>query len=464
MSRDRTRSNAALRRAWLWGALAAIVAVAVAACGGSSSGSGGGGGGSSSQQKVKLVYFNARQADPAEQALVKKYMQEHPNVTISYQSSTQSGIGGSDTNAIASLTFNVQAHNEIDLAKVEVTRTPLELARSNAAVNLNKIDASAVKSQLSQLLATNMVSFANGVWALPYENDPFGLVYNGAMFQQAGIKSPPKTWDQWRQDNKALKQKFPNAWPVCLPINNLAKTQPLVWGAGGTYWDRDILPTKANFQNQGIKDGYSFIQEWSQNGWMNNSELTTTNATQWMVSRKCASEVYSANSAQTLAFNDPSTDWKVATLPAKDSSHKPTNFVGGSALMVPSTAKYPKAALDFARWLTSHEGQNLKYGVDKSLGLTRQDIGQENLPANKTTVQQVSQDPNWKQALATANVPTRVSGISPAYSKAYQLLADMQERILLKHTNVDQELAATQQQVQQLLDQASQQNPQLYSK
>jgi hypothetical protein len=40
----------------------------------------------------------------------------------------------------------------------------------------------------------------------------------------------------------------------------------------------------------------------------------------------------------------------------------------------------------------------------------------------------------------------------------------MQERILLKHTNVDQELASTEQQVQRLLDQSSQQNPQLYKK
>lgn len=461
MSRERTRSNSALRRAWLWGALAAVVVVAVAACGGSSSA---GGGGSSSQQKVKLVYFNARQAEPAEQALVKRYMQEHPNVTISYQSSTQSGIGGSDTNAIASLTFNVQAHNEIDLAKVEITRTPLELMRSNAAMNLDKIDASGTKSQLGQLLGTNMVSFANGDWALPYENDPFGLVYNDQMFQQAGVKSPPKTWDQWRQDNRALKQKFPNAWAVCMPINNLAKTQPLVWGAGGTYWDRDILPTRADFQNQGIKDAYSFIQEWSQNGWMNNSEVTTPNSTQWMVSRKCASMVYSSGLAQQLAFNDPATSWKVAPLPAKDASHKAVDFVGGSALMVPSTAKYPKAALDFARWLTSHEGQNLKYGVDGSLGLSRQDIATQNLPANRTTAQQIKNDPNWKQPLAVIGVPTRPSGISPAYSKAYQLLADMQERILLKHTNVDAELAATQQQVQQLIDQSTQQNPQLYRK
>lgn len=69
MSRARTRSNSTLRRAWLWGALAAVVVVAVAACGGSSSAGGAGG---SSQQKVKLVYFNARLAEPAEQALVKR--------------------------------------------------------------------------------------------------------------------------------------------------------------------------------------------------------------------------------------------------------------------------------------------------------------------------------------------------------------------------------------------------------
>lgn len=447
-------------RAAVWLGLVTIAAVAVAACGGGGTAAGPG---SQSQEKVKLVYFNARGADPVEQALVKKYMELHPNVSIQYMSST-SLSGPSDTDAIANLVFNIKAKTEIDVAKVEVTRTPLDLMASNSSKDLAKIDAKAVQDRARQLAGSNMTSFANGIWALPYETDPFGLVYNGTMWDRAGIKSPPTTWDQWRADNKKLKQQNPDAWPICMPIKNLSKIQPLVWGAGGTYWDKDVLPTKATFDNAGIKDAYSFVQEWANNGWMNTSDINTSNSIQWMVSGKCAAMDYSSGLAQQLMFNDPKTDWRVAPLPAENASHKAVNFVGGSALAIPATAKYPKQALDFVLWLTSQQGQDIKYGVDNSLGLSQANIAGQALPPNKATVGKLGQNKSWKQALATVKVPSRVSGISPAYSNSYQLLADMQERIILKHTNVSDELASTQQAVQALIDKSVQQNPDLYKK
>src|SRR5262249_21128780 len=88
-------------RTWLCGL--ALVAAAVAACGGSPTGSS-----AQSNQKVKLVFFNARAADPVEQALAKEYMRLHPNVTIEYLATTAMP-GPSDTDAIANLTFNIQA-------------------------------------------------------------------------------------------------------------------------------------------------------------------------------------------------------------------------------------------------------------------------------------------------------------------------------------------------------------------
>jgi multiple sugar transport system substrate-binding protein len=439
-------------RTWLCGL--ALAAVAVAACGG--------GAGSSAQnaQKVKLVFFNARMADPVEQALVRDYMRLHPNVSIEYLATTAMP-GPSDTDAIANLIFNIQAKTVVDVAKVEISRTPLDLMASKSIQDLARINGDAVNQQLKSLLNTNYVSFDKGVWALPYEYDPFGYVYNNTLFKQAGV-SPPKTWADMESVNRTIQQKFPTTWPICHPIQNLSKIQPYVWGAGGTYWDRDVLPTRADFTNPGMVAAYTFAQSWAQNGWMNTSDINTTTSIQWMISRKCAAMDFSAALAVTLKVNDPSQEWKVAPIPVKDSSFKATNYSGGSALVVPATSKYPKEALDFILWLTSKEGQQLKYGVDNSLGLAKTDIFNEAVPANKDVNKQLTGSPDWKEALATSAVPTRPSGVSPIYSTAYQQLADMQQRILLKKTNVAQELAATQQSVQQLIDQSKQKNPELY--
>jgi hypothetical protein len=54
--------------------------------------------------------------------------------------------------------------------------------------------------------------------------------------------------------------------------------------------------------------------------------------------------------------------------------------------------------------------------------------------------------------------------VSPAFSKIYQLLADMQERIVRSNADVPSELSNVQQQSQALLDQAIAAYPQLYPK
>jgi ABC-type glycerol-3-phosphate transport system substrate-binding protein len=433
-----------------------IAALALAACGGSSGGAASG----QSGQKAKLVFFNARAADPVEQALVKRYMAEHPNVSIQYLATTAMP-GPSDTDAIANLVFNIQAKTVVDVAKVEISRTPLDLMAAKATQNLQTINGDATSQRVKELLNTNYVAFEKGIWALPYEYDPFGYVYNATLFKEAGV-SPPKTWDEMRAVNRTILQKFPNTWPICAPIKNLAKIQPYVWSAGGHYWDRDVLPLKADFVNPGTVAAYSFAQEWAQNSWMNTSDLNATNSIQWMISRRCAAMNYSAGLAVTLKVNDPSQDWRVVMTPAQKAGDKQVNYAGGSALVVPSTSKYPKAALDFILWLTSQEGQRLKFAVDPSLSLAKTDVFNEALPASKTVSQQLSGNNDWKAALSTSSVPTRPSGVSPAYSASYQLLADMQERILLKRSNVKQELQTTQLAVQTLLDQSQQKNPELY--
>ena len=56
----------------------------------------------------------------------------------------------------------------------------------------------------------------------------------------------------------------------------------------------------------------------------------------------------------------------------------------------------------------------------------------------------------------------RAAGISPAYSKIYDILAQMQERIIRSNADVDEELKAAQAQAQPLLDQSISQYPDLY--
>ncbi|MBV9168611.1 MAG: extracellular solute-binding protein [Chloroflexi bacterium] len=420
-------------------------------------------GAAQSGQKVHLVYFNARGAEAVERALVNKYMQDHPNIEIEYLSAT-SLSGPSDTDAIANLIFNIQAKKVVDVAKIEVSRTPLDLMAANAEQELTAIGGDAVKTQLKGLLNSNYVDINNGVWAIPYEYDPFGYVYNADMYKDAGLNpdAPPKSWDELRQVNTTIKSKNANAWPICQPINNLAKTMPWVWTSGADFWDRPILPTKADFTNKVVTDVYKFQQEWSQKQWRNTDEVSTSNDQQLMISRKCAAMIYSSYFILLLQVNDPKTDWRVAPIQSEDGSGQPKTYGGGSALAIPSTAAQPKEAMDFILWLTSDDAQRLKYGVTQGLGLADQDLYSQANPASIAVSDQLKNDPKWKQSILT--VPSQPPGVSPAFSKIYQLLADMQERVVRSNADVPSELSNVQQQSQQLLDQAIANYPQLYPK
>jgi len=412
--------------------------------------------------KVHLVYFNARGAEAAERKLVDRYMKDHPNIEIEYLSTT-SMSGPSDTDAIANLIFNIQAKRVVDVAKIEVSRTPLDLMAADATKELTVIGGDAVKTRAQGLLNSGYVIVNNGVWALPYEYDPFGYIYNATLFKDVGLDpdKPPQTWADLRATNDAIKAKMPTAWPQCHPIKNLAKTLPYIWNAGGTLWDRDVLPTKALFSTPAVSATYKYLAEAAQKQWLNTDEITGDNQLQLMISRKCAAMDTSTNFTLGLQANDPKTDWRVAPPPSMNANAQPVTFGGGSALAIPSTAAHPKEALDFMMWLTGDEAQNLKYAVTKDLGLSDDDIGAQATPVSKTTSETLkNNDPKWKQAILI--IPSRPAGVSPAFSKIYDILAAAQERIIRSNANVDQELAAAQEQSQQLLDQSISQYPNLY--
>jgi multiple sugar transport system substrate-binding protein len=412
--------------------------------------------------KTHLVFFNARGGEVAERKLVERYMKDHPDIEIEYLSAT-SMAGPSDTDAIANLIFNIQAKKVVDVAKIEVSRTPLDLMAADASKELTAIGGDAVKKRADELLNSGYVIVNNGVWALPYEYDPFGYIYNASLFKDVGLDpdKPPQTWDELRATNQAIKAKMPTSWPQCHPIKNTAKTLPYIWNAGGTLWDRDVLPTKALFTTPPVTATYKFLQEWAQNQWINTDEITGDNQLQLMISRKCAAMDTSTNFTLGLQANDPKTDWRVAPPPSMNANSQPVTFGGGSALAIPATAAHPKEALDFMMWLTSDEAQNLKFGVTNDLGLSPDDIAAQATPVSKNTSETLKNtDPKWKQAILI--IPSRPAGVSPAFSKIYDILAAAQERIIRSNANVDEELATAQQQSQQLLDQSIAQYPNLY--
>lgn len=66
--------------------------------------------------------------------------------------------------------------------------------------------------------------------AVPYANDYRLSYYNTVQYKEAGIQSPPKTWDEVYENAKILKEAKVVDYPFAIPLNaEEAATTSLIW-------------------------------------------------------------------------------------------------------------------------------------------------------------------------------------------------------------------------------------------
>jgi multiple sugar transport system substrate-binding protein len=168
---------------------------------------------------------------PALDALLKPWQQAHPNWKL------QSQLGVND----AKLATLVAAGQQMDtVCWYQTARTV------NIGLNLlTPLDSYIARDhwntqQYSQAILNLVGSYQGKLYALPYAyggDAPFGLVYNRAMFQAAGIAEPPSTWDKaWTWDQfataagKLTKRSGDKQTQAGLANYGLyVNTIPLVW-------------------------------------------------------------------------------------------------------------------------------------------------------------------------------------------------------------------------------------------
>jgi multiple sugar transport system substrate-binding protein len=131
------------------------------------------------------------------------------------------------------------------------------------------LEKSLDKSLLSDLTNSSSFSTAGHLYGACYSNDFRLFQYNKKMFDQAGIKQPPATWDEVLQDARTLKQKGVVQYPLILPLE-AAEDNPQFWylatmAEGGKVFGDNFSPDFAapgsggekalNFEVQALKEG-----------------------------------------------------------------------------------------------------------------------------------------------------------------------------------------------------------------
>lgn len=180
-----------MKKGFVFLAVTILCAVLVAACGGGAST------GTSSNGKITISYlthWSGPQIDQLNQAIAA-YNKIEPNVTINVRNvpfgnllTTINTQGGSANGPTIMGIYNLwlpQLVQDNLLAQAPDTNTQ----------DINQAYPASVNSAVQ----------VNGkTYGYPNEVDLYALNYNKALFQQAGIANPPKTWDELVSDAKKL--------------------------------------------------------------------------------------------------------------------------------------------------------------------------------------------------------------------------------------------------------------------
>jgi multiple sugar transport system substrate-binding protein len=188
-------------------------------------------------------------------------------------------------------------------------------------------------------------------YGLPLLASIRGLYYNKDLFDQAGIKAPPKTWEELRQTAKTIKVKT-GVDGFGVPMTSFegqAYFSYFIWGNGGD-WKKDGKWTLNSPENVA---GLQFLTDLVQKDKTTNPQPTAINRDelQKVFGAGKVGMMITANFLPTILKKDaPNLKYGVAPIPINEGK-QPFNLGVEDFLMVFKTTKQPEAVGKFLDFL-----------------------------------------------------------------------------------------------------------------
>jgi multiple sugar transport system substrate-binding protein len=186
-------------------------------------------------------------------------------------------------------------------------------------------------------------------YGVPFVGSVRGLFYNKDMFKQAGITSPPKTWDELRADAKKISAKGETGYGMPLgPEEAQAEFSLFMWGNGGDWVDGDKWTITKPENVQALQ----FMDELANQDKVTQPNPGTTNRTDlWKVfgAGKIGMVMGSNFYPVLLKAQNPKLDYGVAPVPVNSGQDPVTLGVEDYLMAFKSTEHKPvvKAFMDF---------------------------------------------------------------------------------------------------------------------
>jgi multiple sugar transport system substrate-binding protein len=306
----------------------------------------------SAQDAVTISFWSRDSNRAAVEALVKEWNATHKNqieATIIPASEFVTKFGTAVAGGAAP-----------DLLAVDLIYVPAFAAAgqlteitdfANAVPFLDKLSPSHVR----------LATYQEKIYALPFNAEGSVLLYNKALFKEAGLDpdKPPTTWDEIYESAKKITALgnenygfyFAGACPGCNAFTFL----PLIWASGGDVLSEDA--TTPTLTDPAVKAALEFYKKmWDEKLIPEGAKVDTgTDFFGAFATGKIGMTGSGAFATSLLKSDYPDIDFGVTFLPGQTGGK--SSFAGGDSIGIPAGSKYPKEAFEFIQWMHSEEIQ-----------------------------------------------------------------------------------------------------------
>lgn len=348
---------------------------------------------SSQGGKVELTFWHGLESPENNQVLtemINKFNASHDKIKVTAQSY------GAQDQAIGKIQTAVAGKKAPDLVWLAPAYTG-QFAKAGVLASvedLMKEDKNFKKEDVYPGL-WDVSSYNGKVYTAPFDAGNLGIFYNKDLFEKAGIKEPPKTWDEFRDAAKKLtvdsnNDGKPEQYGFMVPMGTQEWTvwtwQTYLWQAGGQFLDKDQKKPMFN-SPEGVKALQLWLDLVNKDKVAYFSETDAGYKTGDFENGKVAMQIVGP---WILPQLDKTKKVKYGTFFLPKDKDSATNLGGENLFIFKSNPEKEKAAWEFAKFIMSNDFQ-----VDWA-------IKTGYLPVNKTALNDskfkdyLAKNPNYK--------------------------------------------------------------------